>query len=195
MRRLLALLLVALIDLACPWIAEAHEAAAPKSGGAVQQPAKPPASGPPKMELQTAPAQQVMPDPERILMLVRTTLVALNHANLTGNYTVLRDLGAPGFSRANSAAKLSAIFQNFRSPQLDLSPVTVVTPELDLPPSFTPDGKLRLKGHFPTRPLRINFEMLFERIEARWLLFGLAANPVPAASAETANPPANSQKK
>jgi hypothetical protein len=54
------------------------------------------------------PAQSVAPQPAQIdrngvLILIRSTILALDQANKTGNYTVLRDLGAPGF-QANTAA-------------------------------------------------------------------------------------------
>jgi hypothetical protein len=40
------------------------------------------------------------------LILIRQTLLALDQANKTGNYTVLRDLGSPDF-QANTAAGLA----------------------------------------------------------------------------------------
>ena len=42
-------------------------------------------------------------DRNGVLILVRSAILALDQANKTGNYTVLRDLGAPGF-QTNSAA-------------------------------------------------------------------------------------------
>src|SRR5579885_3484421 len=55
-----------------------------------------------------APVQQVaMPDAEKIVLLLRTTLLTLNDALQTGNFTVLRDKGAPGFRNANTPAQLS----------------------------------------------------------------------------------------
>ena len=44
-------------------------------------------------------------DRNGVLILIRSALLALDQANKTGNYTVLRDLGAPGF-QTNSAARL-----------------------------------------------------------------------------------------
>ena len=46
---------------------------------------------------QTAPLppQVVMPDAEKIVLLLRVTLITLNDAVQTGNFTVLRDMGAP----------------------------------------------------------------------------------------------------
>jgi hypothetical protein len=61
-------------------------------------------------------------------ILIRSTLIALDHANRTGNYTVLRDLGAPGFQTANTAARLSEIFANLRAQNADLSGVAVIEP-------------------------------------------------------------------
>ena len=42
-------------------------------------------------------------------MLIRTTLLALNQAVQTGNFTVLRDLGSPDLQSANSPAQLGII--------------------------------------------------------------------------------------
>src|SRR6516225_2512267 len=47
-------------------------------------------------------------DRNGVLILIRQSLLALDQANKTGNYTVLRDLGSPAF-QANSAA-----FRNLR---------------------------------------------------------------------------------
>ena len=41
------------------------------------------------------------------MILIRSTLLAANHANLTGNYTVLRELGTPDFQQTNNSARHS----------------------------------------------------------------------------------------
>ena len=45
-----------------------------------------------------------------VATLIRSSLLALHHANVTGNYTVLRDLSAPSFRSRNTAADLSGSF-------------------------------------------------------------------------------------
>jgi hypothetical protein len=72
--------------------------------------------------------QPIEIDRNGALILIRSTLIALDHANRTGNYTVLRDLGAPGFQTANTAARLSEIFANQRAQNADLSGVAVIEP-------------------------------------------------------------------
>src|SRR5882724_9070208 len=61
-------------------------------------------------------------DRNGVLILIRSTLLALDQANKTGNYTVLRDLGSPDF-QANSAAQLAEIFVQQRRDNVDLSGV------------------------------------------------------------------------
>lgn len=129
-----------------------------------------------------------IPDGTGILILVRTALVALNHANRTGNYTVLRDLGAPGFRGANDAARLGQIFANLRGRDLDLGPVTVIQPKLEREPVIDERGLLRVAGYFPSRPLQVNFELAWQYVDGRWLLFGIAVNPA-SAEAKSADGP------
>lgn len=127
-----------------------------------------------------------IPAPEEMMMLIRTTLIALNQANFTGNYTVLQDLGTPGLQASNSAAALGNAFTKLRDQRIDLSPVVVLAPELSENPSYTPEGKLRLAGFFPTKPLRISFVMVFQPVARTWRIDGLSvsASQVPPESAE-----------
>jgi hypothetical protein len=123
-----------------------------------------------------APAPAVaMPSPEVLLILVRNAILALNQANFTGNYTVLRDIGSPSLQSA-SAADLAIAFANLRQQKVDLSPVLILTPALTENPAIAADGVLKLAGHFPTKPLQINFAMTFQPVGGIWRLHGLAVN-------------------
>ena len=100
--------------------------------------------------------------PKKIVLLLRTTLVTLNDAIQTGNFTVFRDVGAPGFREANSATRLSHAFSNLATQGVDLAAVTVIAPQLAEAPTLDQQkGMLHLKGYFPGQPVQINFEMLF----------------------------------
>ena len=79
-----------------------------------------------------------MPSAETLVILIRSSLLALAHANETGNYTVLRDLAAPTFQNANTAARLSAIFASLREQNVDLQIAAAVTPQLMQEPLITP---------------------------------------------------------
>ncbi len=120
--------------------------------------------------------QPVQIDRNGVLILIRSTLLAVDHANRTGNYTVLRDLGAPGFQTGNTAARLGEIFANLRAQNLDLSGVAVLEPQLTVLPTSAPGGMMRMAGLFPSVPLQVNFEMIFAPVDGRWRLFGIGLN-------------------
>jgi hypothetical protein len=84
-------------------------------------------------------------------MLIFSSLIALNQANMTGNYSVLRDIGAPAF-QSNSAARIAEALPNLRQRNLDLSPVLLFQPKLLGPPILDAKGMLRVTGFFPTPP-------------------------------------------
>jgi hypothetical protein len=149
----------------------------------------------PPQSQQVAPQQQPAAKPANIdrngvLMLIRSTLLALDQANKTGNYTVLRDLGAPGF-QANTAARLAEIFAKQRGDKLDLSGVAVIDPQLSLLPQIEPNGLLHMAGFFPSVPSQVNFELLFAPVEGQWRVFGVSLSvgqsaPVAPAAPEAA---------
>lgn len=127
---------------------------------------------------------------EQALYLIRSTLLTLNDANRSGNYTVLRDLASPGFQAANTAADLAQHFADLRKRNFDLHAVAISAPQLTAPPHIEQNNMLRLTGYFPTQPLRINFDMLFQNVGGQWRLFGLSvATPQAPAQQPAAQPP------
>jgi hypothetical protein len=146
----------------------------------------------------TAPApapqqqQQLPVSLEQALYLIRSTLLSLNDANRTGNYTVLRDLAAPDFQARNTSADLAQAFADLRRRNFDLFSVALAAPQLSAAPALDGNGMLRLIGAFPTRPLQINFDLLFQNVGGQWRLFGISvATPqVPAQAPPAADAPA-----
>ena len=137
-------------------------------------------------------------DRNGVLILIRSTLLALQQANETGNYTVLRDLGAPGFQQANTAARLGDVFASLRARRLDLSGVSVLDPQLTLLPQIEANGIMHMAGFFPSVPEQINFELLYAPVDGRWRPFGISvriassspAAPMPSAPVAAAAAPA-----
>lgn len=113
-------------------------------------------------------------DRNGVLILIRSTLLALDHANKTGNYTVLRDLAAPAFQAANSPARLGEIFAGHRKDRLDLSGVAALDPQLSLLPQIESGGQMHLAGFFPSAPTQIAFELFYAPVDGQWRLFGVS---------------------
>ncbi|MEM6463279.1 MAG: hypothetical protein AAF724_15315 [Pseudomonadota bacterium] len=125
----------------------------------------------------------------RAVALVRDALAAVNHANWTGNYTVLRDYASPNFAAANDPARLSGIFNAARAARLDLFPAMVIAPVFTLG-QVTDGGRLRLAGFVPVEPRSIRFDLIFEPVDGRWRLFGVSVGQDTAPVAlQTPSPP------
>jgi hypothetical protein len=156
-----------------------------------------PVLSPAAMAQQTpaAKAEQPAPKPANIdrngvIMLIRSTLLAVDQANKTGNYTVLRDIGAPGFQN-NTAAKLGEIFAKLRNDKLDLSGVAVIDPQLSLLPQIEANGMMHMAGFFPSVTSQVNFELMYAPVDGQWRLFGISVSIGQAAPAAPDAPPAN----
>ncbi|MFK8250179.1 hypothetical protein [Ancylobacter terrae] len=141
------------------------EAAAPATdAAAIAAPAPAPALGAaaaPQLDLPPAPV---------LLALVRNALAAVNQANITGNYSVLRDLGAPAFRERQTVATLADHFRGLRERQLDFAATLLLDAKLTRAPEITPEGMLRIAGFFPTQPLKVEFDLGFAPIAGNWRL-------------------------
>ncbi len=123
-------------------------------------------------------AQAPKPDGPLAVILIRDALAALNQANWTGNYTVLRDYASPSFAKANDPVRLTAIFQPIRAEGLNLAPVLFLTPKITKAEMKDKGKRLLLKGFFDSKPKQIHFELLFEPIATRWRLLGIGVRSV-----------------
>ena len=103
-------------------------------------------------------------------------MAAIDHANKTGNYSVLRDLGSPGFQANNNAATLGATFEQLRQQRLDLSDTLLLAPIYEFAPAIVSPGVMRLRGSFAMRPTAVLFDLLYEWNQG-WRLEGVALLP------------------
>ena len=121
--------------------------------------------------------QDLPVDTRHLVVLTKTAIIAVNQANQTGNYSVVRELAAPAFRDKNSAKDLEKIFTKLRDSGLDLSPIVIYNPKFSNSPQITSKGFLRLKGHFPTQPLQVHFDLLFQPVGGEWRLYGISLQP------------------
>lgn len=127
-----------------------------------------------------------LPPPQTLIIIIRDVLAALNHANLTGNYSVLSQLFTPEARTANSPESLASNFAAVRAKNVDLGLILVTTPFMTAHPTLSPEGLLHLEGYFNTTP-RLTFNLVYQFVENRWtpLIIGVGL-----ASQEKALPPA-----
>ena len=125
-----------------------------------------------------------------LTVIIKDAIIALNQANMTGNYSVLRDMGTPVFRENFDQTALAAAFANLRARKIDLSPAYFLSPNLTKKPELNKDNELVLVGLFPTQPLQIQFELRFMQLDGRWRIAGIAVDAVPPPGPQAAAAPA-----
>src|SRR5262245_376424 len=181
--RLLLLLLWALAGIALVAAVPRHAVTQSRTPPPVVQPNQPSAQ-----PTQAAAPEFVIPSAEVIVILIRSTLLSLNDALRTGNYTVLRDLASPSFRETNNAGRLHEIFSGLSTQRIDLAAVAIVAPKLPQAPNIDQSKRLHIVGYFPGDPVQINFELVFEAVANQWRVYGISVNPAKSVSADAAPP-------
>lgn len=111
--------------------------------------------------------------------LVWTTLVELDSANRTGNYSVFHALCAPAFQEQNPLATLPEKFSKLRSNRVDVGKAVTLEPSFHIPPAIDENGILRLRGGFEFRPRAIRFDLLFQNIAGGWRILAISVAEMP----------------
>lgn len=143
----------------------------------------------------TPPARPAMSMPATadIDRMVWATMVTVQGAITSGNYSVLRDNAAPAFQAANDTARLTVIFSRLRADGIDLTRTLLVTPVFRAPPRLIRPDLLQVQGSFPLRPTALDFEMLYQWTEGEWRMFGVAISTGRLPTASGAAPSAAAQ--
>ena len=131
---------------------------------------------------QPPPSAMPVPGELELSKLIWSTMAAVDHANQAGNYSVLRDVSAPGFQIQNDAARLAEIFAPVRALRVDLSNALLLAPTYTAAPQIVGEGVLRVQGYFGLRPTAIGFDLYYQWVQGKWRLFGVSINPTQIAS-------------
>lgn len=115
-------------------------------------------------------AQNKVPSDRVLEALVKSSLLTLNDANVTGNYSVLHAKLSKPFREQFSPEKLKETFKEFSSSNADFDIIAAMAPTYDPKPVVDGDGKLVVKGSFPTEPSRLLFELEFIPSDGEWKL-------------------------
>lgn len=173
MLRLRTALIALIAALALPAAAQAQPV--------VQGQARPAQAAPPI-------SSQPVPGELELSKLLWSTMVAIDQANQSGNYSVLRDISAPAFQINNDPSTLANIFQGVRAARIDLSNALLVAPTYMQAPRMLPGEVLQVQGYFGLRPTMIQFDFQYQWIQGRWKMFGVSIRP--ASMAQTIPGPA-----
>jgi len=115
---------------------------------------------------------EAAPNRAEAVRLIRSTLGAINDANATANYSVLRGLGSPEFQSAYSVAALSQQLGAMRAKHLDLGVTARLDPVITNAAFNVAGDIVQLAGYFPTQPARLTFRLSYKYVDSRWTLHG-----------------------
>ncbi len=120
-----------------------------------------------------AQAQNKVPSERALEALVKATLLTFNDANVTGNYQVFHARLSKAFREQFPVERLARRFQEFNSKRIDFDIVAALKPAYDPASKVDDDGRLLVKGHFPTEPKQVYFDLQFIPSDGEWKLIGI----------------------
>jgi hypothetical protein len=116
-----------------------------------------------------SPAQaQKVPDKTVQEVLIKTTLLSFNDANVTGNYTVLHAKASKPFRDQFPPEKMKQVFNDFAAKHIDIAYVAAMAPVPDADASINDNGILALNGHFETKPKILRYSLGFIMSDGEW---------------------------
>ncbi|MFO1111522.1 MAG: hypothetical protein U1E61_20305 [Bradyrhizobium sp.] len=114
-----------------------------------------------------APGQTgMLPTPKVEEVMVKTTLLTLNDANLTANYDVLFAKMAKPFRDRFTADLLKEAFQSFAGHHIDA--IAAMPIVVSRKAEINSRAELMLRGYFDTTPSRLSYQLDFAVSEGEW---------------------------
>lgn len=140
-----------------------------------------PAEAPQQRPATAAVPINALPVPENIVVskLLWSTMAALDQANDTSNFSVVRDMGTTAFRQKNTQQTLAQIFVALRDQRVDLADTLLFSPSFELAPHMVTPTAFRMRGSFPMRPTAVAFDLIYAW-EGGWRLDAVAILPIAA---------------
>lgn len=121
-----------------------------------------------------APAHAVqLPSDDEQDVLVRTTLMTFNDANMTGNYAVLLAKASRQFQSQITAEKLMTAFAPFRTNELFFEGAVSAHCDSSEKPTIDQQGALVLAGVLKSDDMQVKYRLRFVQNGKAWKLLGI----------------------
>lgn len=131
------------------------------------------------LDLEPAPlaaARGVVPPEDQLRALTHGAMTQFATAVARDDFSKLHAGISSVWRRQISEAELKSTFQVFVDKKIPLTVVETGAPVFTEPASFDSDGLLNVAGHYPTRPMRVDFRLRFLEEDSQWRLAGIEVN-------------------
>jgi len=119
---------------------------------------------------------QRVPSPTAQEVLIKTSLLSLNDAIVSGNYTVLHTKLAKPFREQFGPDRLKQAFKSFADQKIDIAAISAAPPIATGDAQIDDRGALLLRGRFDVGRSRVSYELDFFLSEGEWKPLGLTVN-------------------
>jgi len=117
----------------------------------------------------TGPARaQKAPEVEAQEVLIKTTLLTFNDANVTENYSVLHAKLSKQFRDQFPPERLKEVFKPFVEQKIDIDLIAAKTPIPAKAADVDDRGVLSLSGHFDTKPSHVFYDLGYVMSDGEW---------------------------
>jgi hypothetical protein len=124
-----------------------------------------------------APAQKVPPEKE-LQALAQESLLAFDRAVQAKDFTEFHKYISALWRKEITPAKLQGIFQPFIDQEVTISGIADLEPIFTQSPAIE-DKLLVLRGRYPTRPAKVEFQLKYVNEQKAWKLAGIRVNLTP----------------
>jgi hypothetical protein len=121
-----------------------------------------------------------MPSPTAQEILIKTSLLTLNDAILSGNFAVLHTKLAKPFREQFDPDRLKQAFKSFADQKVDMAAISAAPPVATEDAQIDDRGALLLRGRFDVDRSRLVYELDFLPSEGEWKPIGLHVSVKPA---------------
>jgi hypothetical protein len=126
-----------------------------------------------------ASAADRIPTPTAQEVLIKTSLLTLNDAIVSGNYTVLHAKLAKPFREQFDPDRLKQAFKSFADQKIDMAAISAAPPVATDDARIDDRGALLLRGRFDVDRSRLAYELDFLPSEGEWKPIGLHVSVKP----------------
>ena len=117
-----------------------------------------------------------VPSDDEQEILIRTTLMTFNDANMTGNYSVLLAKASKEVQAQVSIEKLFETFKPFRTNKLFFEDIIYEDYDSYEDAKFDADGALVLVGVFKSDSMKVKYRLRFIKNDSVWKWLGINAD-------------------
>lgn len=121
-----------------------------------------------------APTSYDVPDVGEVHQILWSTLLVINEAQATGDYSRFMLILSPRMRSEVSAAVLPEHMRSLEPHRAEMIASVGQEPEFEMPPHLIADGRMRLRGAFRLSEGGVRFDLMYQEVNGTWLVDAIA---------------------